>query len=147
MKDAKAITQRLADVDWQTVTESMHARGYAHVPELLEHEECEQLIADYDETKLYRKTITMERYRFGLGEYKYFAYPLPPLIQTLRVNVYPKLAPIANQWMEWLQMDQRFPNTLAELQKLCHSHQQTLPTVLILRYRHALGIIFHDALN
>jgi uncharacterized protein len=124
----------LAEVDWPSVEESMHTRGYAHVPRLLTGEACRQLIDAYDDAALYRKTITMERYRFGLGEYKYFAYPLPGILQSIRETVYPHLVPIANRWMDWLDMDRRFPETLAELHTLCRQHGQTLPTVLILRY-------------
>jgi len=112
----------------------MHAKGYAHVPGLLSAVDCDRIIANYDESKLYRKTITMERYRFGLGEYKYFNYPLPEILQTIRETVFPKLAPVANQWMEWLGMKQRFPDSWAELQALCHKNGQTKPTVLILKY-------------
>jgi len=112
----------------------MHAKGYAQVPGLLSANECDSLIANYDEPKFYRKTITMERFRFGLGEYKYFNYPLPEILQTIRETVFPRLAPVANQWMEWLGMSQRFPNSSAELQALCHKNGQTKPTVLILKY-------------
>jgi hypothetical protein len=101
------------------------------------------LIATYDKPELYRKTITMERYRFGLGEYKYFNYPLPEILQTIRETVYPRLAPMANQWMEWLRLAPRFPASLAELQSRCHEHGQTKPTVLILRY----GSGGHNALH
>lgn len=128
------IQQRLAVVDWQMVAEQMHATGYALVPGLLTREDCDQLIAGYDEPQFYRKTITMERYRFGLGEYKYFAYPLPEILQTIREAVYPKLAPVANQWMSGLGRAERFPNTFAELQTLCHQNGQTKPTALILKY-------------
>lgn len=128
-------TQRtLAKIDWPQVTEDMHARGYAHVPGVLTEAECRQLIAAYDDPRLYRKTITMERYRFGLGEYKYFTYPLPEILQMIRETVYPHLAPIANQWMEWLALERRFPVTFAELQAQCHQAGQDKPTVLILRY-------------
>jgi len=134
VKDTPDIRRRLLDIDWPTVAENMHTKGYAHVSDVLTREQCNQLIVDYDKPKFYRKTIKMERYRFGLGEYKYFMYPLPTLIQTVRETVYPKLAAIANQWMEWLQIDQRFPAELAELQKLCHQNNQLMPTVLILKY-------------
>lgn len=128
------INDALANIDWPRVAESMHARGYAHVPQLLAANECQQLIAAYDDPALYRKTITMERYRFGLGEYKYFAYPLPAILQAIRETVYPHLVPVANRWMESLGIDRRFPATLADLHLLCQQHGQTLPTVLILRY-------------
>lgn len=133
-KDFKNLQESINKIDWATVTESMHARGYALIPGLLDKEDCEQLIAAYTDNTLYRKTITMERYRFGLGEYKYFQYPLPPLIQTIREQVYPKLVSIANTWMEVLKTDQRFPPTLSALHELCGIHQQIKPTVLILKY-------------
>ena len=128
------IQRSLAKIDWPRVTEDMHARGYAHVPGLLNAAQCQQLIAAYDQPGLYRKTVTMERYRFGLGEYKYFTYPLPGILQTIRETVYPHLVPIANQWMEWLTLDSRFPATFTELQLQCHRAGQDKPTVLILRY-------------
>lgn len=128
------IQKTLARIDWSRVAEDMHARGYAHVTGVLSAAGCRRLIAAYNEPELYRKTIPMERYRFGLGEYKYFQYPLPKILQTIRESVYPRLAPIANQWMDWLGLERRFPGTLTELQALCHEHGQKLPTVLILRY-------------
>ena len=76
----------------------------------------------------------MERHRFGLGEYKYFDYPLPDIIQTIRENIYPQLVPIANQWMEMLKIDKQFPDTFQELQAECHSNQQSKPTALLLKY-------------
>lgn len=75
----------------------------------------------------------MERYRFGIGEYKYFKYPLPHLIQTIRITVYPKLVPIANTWMSVLNLKRYFPEEFEEL-RLCHQNNQTKPTVLILKY-------------
>jgi hypothetical protein len=88
----------------------------------------------YDNPKGYRKTVVMERYRFGLGEYKYFDYPLPELVQAIRENIYPKLTPIANLWMKVLKIDKIFPKTLRELLALCHSNDQLKPTPLILNY-------------
>ena len=76
----------------------------------------------------------MQRYRFGIGEYKYFQYPLPGIITELRENVYPNIAPVANQWMEELKSDKRFPQIHQEMKKICHQNGQTKPTVLILKY-------------
>ena len=126
--------ERISNVDWGKVTEEMHEQGYAVVSKLLSEEDCEGLINNYDNQQCYRKTITMERYRFGIGEYKYFSYPLPKLLQTIREDVYPKLVPIANKWMKSLRMEARFPLGFAQLQKACHSNNQTKPTVLILKY-------------
>src|SRR5262245_42629895 len=108
----------------------MDDRGYAVIRGLLASEQCDEFIKNYDRPDLYRKTITMERYRFGLGEYKYFNYPLPDLIQTAREEIYPQLAPIANNWMSELRIEKRFPDTFKELQTLCHANNQTKPTPL-----------------
>jgi hypothetical protein len=126
--------ERVADVDWQMVTEQMDEKGYGLVSRFLLSQSCDDLIRNYNNSDLYRKTITMERHRFGLGEYKYFRYPLPDLIQTIRTAIYPKLAPIANSWMNMLNIETHFPGKFDELQKLCHDHDQTKPTVLILKY-------------
>jgi hypothetical protein len=126
--------QRIASANWSAITESMHDKGYAIIPNLLSEIDCDELKENYTNSTLYRKTIVMERYRFGLGEYKYFNYPLPPLIQTIRENVYPKLAPIANAWMRALNIDESFPESYAEMQQRCWAKNQQKPTVLILKY-------------
>ena len=125
---------KLATTDWQSVSESMNEKGYAIIPKTLSDEQCNELIQEYNNENLYRKTVLMERYRFGLGEYKYFDYPLPKIIQTLRETIYPKLSPIANLWMKVLNIDKVFPETLEELQSLCHQNNQLKPTPLILKY-------------
>jgi hypothetical protein len=112
----------------------MDEQGYSIIPGLLDKKECDDLITMYDSGNIYRKTISMERYRFGLGEYKYFQYPLPTFIENIRQTVYPHLAPIANGWMKSLRIEKEFPSTFKALQKLCHDHNQTKPTILILKY-------------
>ncbi|WP_428740200.1 2OG-Fe(II) oxygenase [Tenacibaculum sp.] len=130
----KAIIDNINKADWHLVTEEMHQNGYAIVPKLLSDEQCEVLKADYDNPNLYRKTVVMARYRFGLGEYKYFNYPLPDIIQTVRANMYPKLAPIANTWFKALKIDIQFPLSHSELLDKCHKKGQEKATVLILKY-------------
>ena len=112
----------------------MDAKGYSIIPELLSAEQCDEVIRDYDNEDLYRKKIVMERYRFGLGEYKYFNYPLPGLIQAIREQVYPHLSPVANGWMHALKIDKQFPQSFNELQAVCRKNNQTKPAVLILKY-------------
>jgi len=124
----------LAAADWDSIAESLHQNGYATLPDLLAYDDCQNLIRGYDAPELYRKTVNMERYRFGSGEYKYFRYPLPDVIQLIRETVYPKLAPVANTWMQALGMDQHFPERLHELLALCNAHEQTHPTPLLLKY-------------
>lgn len=127
-------SKKIASLDWDFLADEMHEKGYAVVPNLISDEDCNALIRNYDVPNGYRKTVVMERYRFGLGEYKYFDYPLPDLIQSLRKNIYPKLVPIANLWMKVLNIDTQFPETFPELQTRCHENQQLQPTVLILKY-------------
>jgi hypothetical protein len=128
------VIQKIENTDWQNITQAMHQNGYALIPKLLSDEQCEMLKADYGNPNAYRKTVVMKRYRFGLGEYKYFNYPLPDLIQQIRTNIYPKLAPIANAWFKVLKIDTQFPLKHAELLQRCHQNGQEKATVLILKY-------------
>ncbi len=125
---------KLDSIDWKSVSECMNEKGYAIIPQLISNEQSNELIENYDKGNLYRKTVVMERYRFGLGEYKYFNYPLPKIIQTLRESIYPRLSPIANLWMKVLNIDKTFSENLNELKALCHKNNQLKPTPLILKY-------------
>ena len=126
--------QTIEHLNWHKVAGQVNDNGYAVLDNILVEEECDNLKQLYDDPAMYRKTITMERYRFGLGEYKYFSYPLPGIIEQLRQEIYPKLAPIANSWMKVLNIQKRFPETLNGLLEECHEHNQLRPTPLILKY-------------
>ncbi|MNU74813.1 hypothetical protein D3C71_643230 [compost metagenome] len=128
------LIQKIENTDWNSVAEAMHQRGYALIPDLLTNTQCEELKAIYDVPDRYRKTVNMERHGFGSGQYKYFNYPLPELIQQIRTRIYPQLAPIANAWFKALNIDRTFPLQHAELLKQCHENGQKLATVLILKY-------------
>lgn len=128
------IIQKIEHANWQGITECMLKNGYAILPNLLSNEQCENLKSAYNSPSLYRKTVIMARHRFGLGEYKYFNYPLPEIIQTIRTNIYQHLAPIANTWFRALNIDTQFPPNHDELLKQCHSNNQQKATVLILKY-------------
>lgn len=129
-----SITERLKKQDWHSITATLSENGFVTVKQVLTPAECQALINDYNASDTYRKTISMERYRFGAGEYKYYSYPLPPVITSLRETVYPYIAPVANKWMEVLDIDTRFPLTHGAMKQRCQEHQQTKPTVLILKY-------------
>ena len=137
------IHTRFDQTDWAAVTEAMHQQGYVVIPDVLPEALCDELKQDYNTPQLYRKMIAMEGYRFGLGEYKYFSYPLPGLIQSIREAVYPRLVPVANAWMQALHIQQQYPAALHELQAMAQAHNQTLPTVLILKY----GVGGHNTLH
>lgn len=128
------IKTRIATADWQEITTQLHGHGYALLPAFLNNDECAALIGVYNDGQHYRKTVNMERYRFGRGEYKYFTYPLPPLIQQIREFVYPHIAKVANTWMEVLNLEESFPDNFTELQQRCHEYGQDKPTALILKY-------------
>ena len=130
----KNIQSKIASQNWESITESMHENGFAIIPNILNNEQCEDLKFNYDNPALYRKTVIMERYRFGLGEYKYFDYPLPDLVQNIRNSIYLKLAPIANSWMKALNISTIFPQKHEELLQQCHDNNQLKATVLILKY-------------
>ncbi|MEB2774375.1 2OG-Fe(II) oxygenase [Algoriphagus sp. D3-2-R+10] len=124
----------LKDTDWNLITGEMNEKGFSIIPKFLTDLDCEELKANYDNPNVYRKKVVMERYRFGLGEYKYFNYPLPDLIQQIRTEIYPQLAPIANAWFNVLNIDRKFPLQHAELVQQCHENEQQKATVLILKY-------------
>ncbi|WP_185140154.1 2OG-Fe(II) oxygenase [Reichenbachiella versicolor] len=129
-----SIEEKIKATNWEYVSETMHDRGYVTIPNVLTDHQCEGLIQEYSNEALYRKTVVMERYRFGIGEYKYFDYPLPKIIQTLREITYPYLVPIANLWMKALKIDKVFPPSLEELHHQCHQSKQFKSTPLILKY-------------
>ena len=129
------IQDRLAQLDWKAIEASLWQRGYAKTDQFLSAEECEALVALYSKDKLFRSRIDMKRFRFGEGEYKYFTYPLPPLVQTLREQIYPRLGVIANAWEKALgQPDNIFPLSHDKLLAFCRRNEQTKPTPLLLRY-------------
>ena len=112
----------------------LDAHGHAVVPGLLAAPECRALAELYDREELFRSRIVMESHGFGRGEYKYFAYPLPSRVGSLREVLYPQLVPIANGWHERLGIAARFPDAHADFLARCHAAGQPRPTPLLLRY-------------
>ena len=125
---------RIAALDWDSIAHHLDADGYALVPSLLSPRECRDLAALYDHDELFRKRVVMARHGFGEGEYRYFAYPLPDRVATLRTRLYPPLAAVANRWNEALRIDSRYPTDHAAYLERCHRAGQTRPTPLMLRY-------------
>mgnify|MGYP001501960224 CR=1 FL=1 len=121
--------------DWSAIDGALDTDGHALLPDLLSAGDCAALIAGYDDAARYRSRVVMERHGFGKGEYKYFSYPLPPLIADMRSALYPHLAPIANRWNAAMGLEVRYPGTHAEFVATCHQAGQSRPTPLILRYK------------
>ena len=125
---------RVDAADWSNIAEHLDSQGWAVIPGVLTAGECRALSEMYDHPTAFRSHVVMARHGFGRGEYKYFNYPLPPLVDELRTTLYPHLAPLANRWNSSMGLDVRFPTAHAEFVDRCHSAGQTRPTPLLLRY-------------
>jgi len=128
------IAQRIEKLNWSAIVQSLGEKGYACTGPLLTPDECSGLIALYSDPDRFRSRIEMARYRFGEGDYQYFANPLPALVRELREGAYPHLAPVANAWNEALKVEECFPEALDEFLSQCHAAGQTKPTPLLLHY-------------
>ena len=122
-------------ISWEQVYQDLDAEGNAIIKDLMSLADCDKIRGLYDKEDLFRSNVVMERHGFGRGEYRYFSYPLPELITTLRTSLYPQLVPIANLWNETMGFDVRYPATHADYIRLCHQAGQKKPTPLLLKYR------------
>jgi hypothetical protein len=129
-----SIKERIARLDWAAIERGLDERGSATTPALLSREECDELVRLFADDRRFRSRIDMARYRFGLGEYKYFAEPLPRTVAALRAHVYRRLVPVANRWSEALGLPERYPPDLEEWLARCAARGQSRPTPLLLRY-------------
>src|SRR5678810_1484212 len=121
-------------IDAPKVAADLDAEGAAIVEGFLERRLCEELAGLYARQEIFRSRVVMARHGFGRGEYRYFAYPLPPLVEKLRTALYPRLSPIANDWQARAGRRSRFPDSHADYIARCHKAGQTRPTPLLLRY-------------
>ena len=128
------IKDRLSLLNWQAIEQSLWKHVYAQTPRILTPKECSGLIRLYTDTTQFRTHIDMARHRFGVGDYQYFADPLPPLVKEIRTHAYPPLAQIANRWTVALKQPDHFPTTLARFLTICRQHGQLKPTPLLLHY-------------
>lgn len=117
--------------DLQTL---LDANGWAILPGLLAPADCAAMAALYDHPEQFRSHVIMARHGYGRGEYRYFRYALPALVERLRCDLYPRLAPIANAWHDRLGNPVRFPAGHADFLSRCHAAGQVRPTPLLLRY-------------
>jgi len=130
----KPISERLAHLDWAALRESLSQQGYVLTPPLLTPSECAALIKLYPSEQPFRSHIIMSRYRFGRGDYKYFNYPLPAIVQQLREHSYPYLVPLTNEWNRTLGSSEIFPNRHSNFLETCAKNAQTRATPLLLHY-------------
>ncbi len=90
--------KRVDTGDWDAITAEVNDFGGALLPRLLTPPETAKIRRLYPDDHLFRATIDMRRYRFGEGEYRYFARPYPEPIEQLKQALYPRLLPIARDW-------------------------------------------------
>jgi len=126
---------RLQVFDWVGIADELDAQGCAMLEALLSPQECRALAGLYADERLFRSRVVMGRHGFGRGEYKYFAYPLPDAVGSLRNAIYPRLVPIANRWNAAMGIDVQYPDTHTEFIDRCHAAGQQRPTPLLLQYR------------
>jgi hypothetical protein len=130
----KDMEQRIAALDWAGLVETLDKQGWAHVPGLLDAAACREAAAMFDAPEGFRSHVVMQRHGFGQGEYRYFAYPLPPLVAALRAGLYARLTPLANDWQARMGAAVTFPEAHVDFVARCHAAGQRRPTPLILRY-------------
>ena len=121
-------------LDWSQVSKDLDEQGSALVEGVLSAEECGAIASLYPEESIFRSRVVMGRHGFGRGEYKYFSYPLPPIIQGLRTALYPRLSSVANRWNEAMKIEVRYPESHADFVRRCHDAGQQRPTPLLLQY-------------
>jgi hypothetical protein len=121
-------------LDWRALGQTLDESGVAIISRLLSPAQCLALSRLYFDARRFRSRVVMTQHGFGRGEYRYFAYPLPALLQHLRETLYLFIAPIANRWNDVLGIDVRYPRTHAAFIRRCHEAGQVRPTPLLLRY-------------
>jgi hypothetical protein len=129
------VAQKVNHIDWKSTEDELNTQGWSVAPKLLTASECDTIAKMYsDDERRFRSRVVMGRHGFGQGEYRYFAYPLPQMIQDLRTTIYPRLAPLANAWNERMGINVRYPKTHKEFLDRCHAAGQKRPTPLLLQY-------------
>jgi hypothetical protein len=128
------VCERLQRIDASALEGDLDAQGWSVLRDLLTSTECDAVASLYGQDEGFRSRVTMARHGFGKGEYRYFSYPLPPLVEGLRRALYPRLVPLANRWHERMGMSVRFPDEHAEFIARCAASGQKRPTPLLLQY-------------
>jgi hypothetical protein len=131
---AKPPPDALDRQDWAAVSVELDSQGWSRLPGMLDPAGCRDIADLYDRPEGFRSHVVMARHGYGRGEYRYFAYPLPALVQDLRTRLYAHLAPLADRWSKRLGLPIRFPATHAEFLERCHAAGQVRPTPLVLSY-------------
>lgn len=116
------------------IESDLDRQGWSCLPGLLDTITCDNVAGLYEDDSRFRNRVIMARHGYGRGEYRYFSYPLPDQIASLRTESYARLAPIANRWHEHFRNDTRFPSQHSDFIARCHDAGQLRPTPLLLTY-------------
>jgi hypothetical protein len=128
------VDERLDLNDWAAIADELGEHGCAATGELLTACEAAELVELYEQPAAFRSTVDMARHRFGAGQYRYLAYPLPSAVEDLRRALYPRLLPVARDWWSKLGRPAPWPDDFDGWLTRCHEAGQQRPTPLILRY-------------
>jgi hypothetical protein len=132
--DETSVDRRIDAYDWNAIGNDLDGFGGAVLPMLLSPDECDDIATLYPHEEHFRSHIHMARHGFGKGEYRYFKYPLPILVGSLRTALYGHVVTFANTWNERMTIATRYPKAHADYLKICHKAGQTRPTPLLLQY-------------
>jgi hypothetical protein len=125
---------RVQCIDVAALEGDLEVQGWSVLRDLFTSTECDHVTSLYGQDEGFRSRVVMARHGFGKGEYRYFSYPLPSLVQGLRTALYSRLVPLANRWHERMRMSVRFPAEHAEFIARCAASGQSRPTPLLLQY-------------
>ena len=125
---------RLAALSWPSLEASLDERGYAVTPRLLDAGECRDLRALYADEGAFRSRIVMRRHRFGEGEYKYFRYPLPDIVEELRRGFLSRPRAARQSLAPGAGRGGALSADTGRLLEHCHEAGQARPTPLLLKY-------------
>ena len=128
------IAERVKDLDWERIVHDLDVQGNAIIERLITSAECDKLAQLYPKDRIFRSRVLMAQHGFGRGEYKYFSYPLPDMVNDLRTAIYPRLVPIAIRWNSAMGIDILYPEKYADFITRCHNAGQLKPTPLLLQY-------------
>ena len=126
--------ERADAADWAAIRADLDAYGCALTGPLLTPDEAAEIAALCADDSRFRSTISMGRYRFGEGEYRYFSEPFPDAVIGLKRALYPKLLPVAREWWTRLDRPAPWPDSLQRWLDMCHAAGQTKSTPILLKY-------------
>lgn len=132
--NADTPVERLSRLDWRTLQEELDTQGSTVLKGVLSPADCSSIAQSYSAEEPFRSRVIMSRHGFGRGEYKYFAYPLPDILQSLRTELYTRLFALANRWNESMGIEVRYPEKHEAFLRRCHEAGQKRPTPLLLQY-------------